>query len=133
MRVGSDAAPARVLTHSTHPGGAGAPPGGQYEPPARSWLTDGRSRYGNGQRKAWPGAVRKTPANKPRRRQACLGGAPRGARTLERECGNKEQWLRHLARHPPRFWRGARRREERRAYPGPRSKNTGDDAWLFEK
>ncbi len=40
--VEPDAAPARVLTHSTHPGGAGAPPGGQYEPPARSWLTDGR-------------------------------------------------------------------------------------------
>ena len=57
--------------------------------------------------------------------------APRG---FERDHGHdKEQWLRHLARHPPRFCRGARRREERRAYPGPRSKNTGDDAWLFEK
>src|SRR5215475_10372000 len=123
MRVGSDAAPARVLTHSTHPGGAGAPPGGQYEPPARSWLTDGRSRYGK----------RPTKSVARCRKEDARDGAPRGARTLERECGNKEQWLRHLARHPPRYWRGVRRREGRRAYPGPRSKNTGDDAWLFEK
>src|SRR5215831_18005934 len=36
--------------------------------------------------------------------------------------------MRHSARHPPRCRRGARRRERRRAYPGPRSKNTGGGA-----
>jgi hypothetical protein len=45
-------------------------------------------------------------------------GAPRGARVLERERGTTEQWLRHLARHLPRIWRGT----GRRAYPGPRQK-----------
>src|SRR5215471_10760252 len=58
-----------------------------------------------------------------RRFSPYLDGAPGGARALERECGNKEQWLRHLARHPPRMSRGERReREERRAYPGPRQR-----------
>jgi hypothetical protein len=37
-----DAAPAGVVTQTTHPGGAGAPPGGHYGLPVRSWLTAGR-------------------------------------------------------------------------------------------
>ena len=55
---------------------------------------------------------------------------------FERDHGHdKEQWLRHLARHPPRFERGARRREGRRAYPGPRQRIRVAERWLklFEK
>src|SRR4029077_11167783 len=59
----------RACLASTHPGGTGIPSGGQQEPPARS-LADGWSVSSwNGQRKARPGAVRRTPANKPGRRE----------------------------------------------------------------
>ena len=57
--VEQGAAPAGVLeTHSTHSGGAGAPPGGQYGLPARS-LADGWPRVARSTKSA-AGAVRRT-------------------------------------------------------------------------
>ena len=88
--VEQGAAPAGVLdTHSTHSGGAGAPPGGQYGLPARS-LADGWPR-GARSTKSAAGAVRKNAAMA--RREAPV--LSRGSTALT------EQWLRHLARHPP--------------------------------
>ena len=105
----------RACLASTHSGGAGAPPGGHYGLPARSWLT---------------AVVHKSddpPQSVPgRRKEERRDGAPRGARVLERERGTTEQWLRHLARHPPRIWRGKRET----GLPGASTKNTGDDACL---
>src|SRR6476660_5396236 len=50
-------------------------------------------------------------------------GAPRGAPCFrEGTRALKEQWLRHLARHPPRICAGERRSERRRAYPGSRQR-----------
>ena len=56
-------------------------------------------------------------------------GAPGGARVLERERGTKEQWLRHLARHPLAF-AGGKKRDH--GVPGA-AKNTGDDACHGER
>ena len=42
MWVGSDAAPARVLTHSTHPGGPGLRPAANKSRLPGARLTDGR-------------------------------------------------------------------------------------------
>ena len=62
-------------------------------------------------------------ANKPGRAQACPGGAPSGAPYFrEGMRAHQQQWLRHLARHPPRICAGERRSERRRAYPGPRQR-----------
>src|SRR5262249_6980866 len=110
MRVGSDAAPARVLfTQSTHPGGAGAPPGGQYGPPARSWLTDGR--FPEMERPAKSAArCRKENAVMARREAPVLS---RGSTaTKNNGCAT---W-----RAIPLVCRGVREKRRRRAYPGPR-------------
>ena len=88
--VEQGAAPAGVLeTHSTHSGGAGAPPGGHYGLPARS-LADG-----------WP-RVALVNEKRGRRRKEDAAMARREAPVLSRgSTALKEQWLRHLARHPP--------------------------------
>ena len=122
----------RACLASTHPGGAGAPPGGQQEPPARSLADGGRPSLGR-PRKARPGAVRKTPANKPRLRKlvwVARRAAPRG---LERDAGTQKQWLRHLARHPPRFGEEEKRENGKTGLPGASPNNTGDDACLLER
>ena len=82
----------RACLASTHSGGAGAPPGGHYGLPARELADGGRPQVG------------RPPQSVPgRRKEERRDGAPRGARVLERERGTTEQWLRHLARHPPLF------------------------------
>jgi hypothetical protein len=109
----------RACLASTHPGGAGAPPGGQYGLPARS-LADGGRPCSGWPRKARPGAVRKTPANKPRLRKlvwVARRAAPRG---LERDRGHTKTMVAPLGAPSPSPWRGDKRREGRRAYPGPR-------------
>src|SRR4029078_1602759 len=53
------------------------------------------------------GNEKRGPAQQERRRDGAAGGAPcfrEGTRAL------KEQWLRHLARHPPRICAGEKRR-----------------------
>ena len=48
--------------------------------------------------------------------------AERRPRVFEREHGHtKNKWLRHLARHPPRF-AGGEKRDGRQACPGPRQR-----------
>ena len=59
------------------------------------------------------------------RKEDARDGAPRGARTLERECGNKEQWLRHLARHPPRFLARGEKKRGTTGLPGASTKEYG--------
>ena len=39
---------------------------------------------------------------------------------------HKEQWLRHLARHLPRCWRG----ERETGLPGPRQRIRAAERWL---
>ena len=109
----------RACLASTHPGGAGAPPGGQYGLPARSLADGGRPCLGR-PRKARPGAVRKTPANKPGLRKlvwVARRAAPRG---LARDRGHTITMVAPLGAPSPSLWRGEKRREGRRAYPGPR-------------
>ena len=106
MWVGPDAAPAGVPRKArtrAAPGlrpaaTRGCPPGAGGRRPSTSRTT--------------PQSAARLPEGERR------DGAPRGARVLERERGTTEQWLRHLARHLPRIWRGT----GRRAYPGPRQK-----------
>ena len=74
-------------SQSTHPGGAGAPPGGQYGLPARSLADGGRLCLGR-PRKARPGAVRKTPANKPGLRKLVRVARRAAPRISARECGH---------------------------------------------
>ena len=93
------------ITHSTHSGGAGAPPGGHYGLPARS-LADGWPARCAGQRKA-------RPAPEGRR----CDGAPRGARALEREYGTERTMVAPLGAPSPSSWRG--RGEGTTAYPAP--------------
>ena len=63
---------------------------------ARQELADGGRPHVGGPPQSVPG----------RRKEERRDGAPRGARVLERERGTTEQWLRHLARHPPLFSEG---------------------------
>ena len=109
----------RACLASTHPGGAGAPPGGQQEPPARSLADGGRPSLGR-PRKARPGAVRKTPANKPGRRKPVWVARRAAPRDLERDRGHLEQMVAPLGAPSPSLWRGDKRSEGRRACPGPR-------------
>src|SRR6478736_8281826 len=97
----------RACLASTHPGGTGAPSGGQQEPPARS-LADGWAVSSwNGQRKARLGAVRRTPANKPGRREL-VRVARREAPPCFREGtrADKEQMVASFGAPSPRFCRG---------------------------
>jgi len=111
--VEQGAAPAGVLaTHSTHPGGAGAPPGGQYGSPARAWLTDGRA-YVRGQRKARPAPEGKR-----------CDGAPGGARALEREYGTDRTMVAPPGAPSPLIVEGTRKT----GLPGASANNTGDGA-----
>src|SRR4029077_10278389 len=109
----------RACLASTHPGGAGAPPGGQYGLPARS-LADGGRPCSGWPRKARPGAVRKTPANKPRLRKLVWVARRAAPRRLERDRGHTKTMDAPLGAPSPSLWRGDKRREGRRAYPGPR-------------
>ena len=117
--VGQGAAPAGVLeTHSTHSGGAGAPPGGHYGLPARS-LADG-----------WP-RVALVNEKRGRRRKEDAAMARREAPVLSRgSTALKEQWLRHLARHPPSI--GGDGGEGTTAYPAPQRIRAMARAWDSE-
>src|SRR6476659_10534344 len=88
---------------------------------ARQELADGGRPVFHGRpRKARPGAVRKTPANKPGLRKlvrVARRAAPRGS---ERDCGHTITMVAPLGAPSPSLWRGDKRREGRRAYPGPR-------------
>jgi len=76
-------------SQSTHPGGSGTPPGGQYGLPARSMADGGSRTVCEIPRKARP-----MPEGERR------DGAPGGAARSREGARHKEQWLRHLARHP---------------------------------
>ena len=122
----------RACFASTHPGGAGAPPGGQYGPPARSLADGGRPCLGR-PRKARPGAVRKTPANKPGLRKlvwVARRAAPRG---LERDRGHSENNGCAPWRAIPLALARGQTKRRKTGLPGASTNNTGDDAWLFEK
>jgi hypothetical protein len=58
--------------------------------------------------KAWAVSLEDA-ANRPRRGEACLGGAPRGARTLATGC-RPTNWLASLGAPPPHVLRDTKRR-----------------------
>src|SRR6476620_5649506 len=96
---------------------------------ARQELADGGRPCLGRPRKARPGAVRKTPANKPGLRKlvrVARRAAPRG---LERDCGHTITMAAPLGAPSPSLWRGDKRRTT--GLPGASTNNTGDDAWLF--
>src|SRR4029077_8442161 len=123
----------RACLASTHPGGTGIPSGGQQEPPARS-LADGWSVSSwNGQRKARLGAVRRTPANKPGRREL-VRVARREAPPCFRK-GTRAQRTNGCVTWraiPLALPRGEKTRRET-GLPGASTKNTGDDARLLSE
>ena len=77
----------------------------------------------NGQRKARLGAVRRTPANKPGRREL-VRVARREAPSCFREGtrADKEQMVASLGAPSPSLCRGVRKRDGRQACPGPRQR-----------
>ena len=96
----------RPAANTSCPPGAW-PFGGRNRPPAPSPMGEAGAGRTDGSRKARPGAVGKTPAMARHEAPAFSRGS----------AASNEQWLRHLARQLPRFFRGTR---ETPADPAPK-------------